>query len=557
MAETSDIDRSPVTAISARSAAMAASAVLVLTLAASLHVIPYGRAVWDFIFVLDGSYRIGLGQVPHVDFASPIGPLTLYLTYLAERLFPGGQPFVGLHALAWLVVLPPFAALTRRLSSGWAFAASFAILALVVLAPYTLDATNLSEISYFGVYNRFATGMLFLAGLWFVLPKARGDGVLLGYLFTVLLFLKVTAAISMLGIVVAAVLIGRACPAVLLTMLIIAVAVAALIQMATGLVSGYLHDLAAMSAINGGRSLYLVSSTLVRNWLPLAVTLTIVILAALELDFASALRRPVAFARRSFARESFAIDAAQLVAAALAAESQNTGGVGLIAAAAALFNPALTDARRWRRTAAAVLGATLVLPLADIAVKRAVTALVRERQGTTDHDFATLFPGMRVPVATLDGARLMTRLEREWSPLLDSVEADGFNLDNDPASASPASRAAWATGVAEAAASFQRLGYAAKARNYATIAFADPFPRLLGLTPARGTSLVIDGNRTVPRFSPAQASAYLAAADGVFFGSCELRGAGDSNPETFRAVLDREFIRWPLHPCWDFYSRTH
>jgi hypothetical protein len=41
-------------------------------------------------------------------------------------------------------------------------------------------------------------------------------------------------------------------------------------------------------------------------------------------------------------------------------------------------------------------------------------------------------------------------------------------------------------------------------------------------------------------FSEAQASAYLAAPDGVFCGSCELHGAGDSNPETFGTMLDRE-----------------
>ena len=195
---------------------------LIVALAALVHVVPYGRAVWDFVFVLDGAYRIGLGQVPHVDFASPIGALTLYLTHLAERLFPGGQPFIGLHALAWLIVVPPFAVIASRIRSAWGFAASFAILAVVVLVPYTLDSTMLSEISYFATYNRFATAILFLAALWYVLPKARGDGVLLGYLLTALIFIKITAAIAMLGLVVAAVLLGRARPAALFAMLFVA-----------------------------------------------------------------------------------------------------------------------------------------------------------------------------------------------------------------------------------------------------------------------------------------------------------------------------------------------
>ncbi|MDO9060068.1 MAG: hypothetical protein Q7U92_13755, partial [Bradyrhizobium sp.] len=210
-----------------------------MALAASVHVVPYGRAVWDFVFVLDGAYRIGLGQVPHVDFASPIGALTLYLTWLAERLFPGGQPFIGLHALAWLIMVPPFAIIARRIHSGWGFAASFAVLALVVLVPYTLDSTMLSEISYFASYNRFATAILFLAGLWFVLPKARGDGLWLGYLLTALIFFKITAAVAMLGLVVSAVLLGRARIVELGAMLLVAGAALGLVELVTGgLVSG-------------------------------------------------------------------------------------------------------------------------------------------------------------------------------------------------------------------------------------------------------------------------------------------------------------------------------
>ena len=66
----------------------------------------------------------------------------------------------------------------------------------------------------------------------------------------------------------------------------------------------------------------------------------------------------------------------------------------------------------------------------------------------------------------------------------------------------------------------------------------------------------MDFRRTVPAFSVTEASAYLADADGVFFRTCILPGATDTNPATFRTVLEREFTRHKLHPCWDFYSRT-
>ena len=41
---------------------LAASAVAVVATNLAQHVIPYGRAVWDFLFVLDGAYRIGSGN---------------------------------------------------------------------------------------------------------------------------------------------------------------------------------------------------------------------------------------------------------------------------------------------------------------------------------------------------------------------------------------------------------------------------------------------------------------------------------------------------------------
>jgi hypothetical protein len=380
--------------------------------------------------------------------------------------------------------------------------------------------------------------------------------VLLGYLFTALLFIKVTAAIAMLGLVGSAVLLGRARLTTLFVMLAVTVAAMALVELVTGgLVSGYLHDIAAMSALNRGTSIYRLASSSARNWLPLVVTFAIVVLAIRQLDFTAAIRRPLGFVRDALAREAFAVDAALLVAVSLAAESQNSGGVGLIAAAAILFHPSLSAERGWRLIAAALLGATLVLPLVDVAEKRVVSSLIRERQGTTDHGFATFLPGMRIPNATLAGSRLMTRLQTEWMPYLQETDAKGFDLDGDPASTSPATRAAWAISVAEAGVKFQQLGYASMAQRYTTIDFAESFPRLLGLTPARGTTLAMDFGRTVPAFSLAQASAYLASADGVFFRTCMIPGA-NTNPATFRTVLEREFTRHALHPCWDFYSRT-
>lgn len=109
--------------------AIVLSAVAAVAAGAFLTPFPYGRAIWDFLFVLDGAYRIKLGLLPHVVFSSPIGSLSLYVTHLSERIFPEGNPFVGLHVLTWLMTLPVMATLAPRFSSSSAFLAAFALLA--------------------------------------------------------------------------------------------------------------------------------------------------------------------------------------------------------------------------------------------------------------------------------------------------------------------------------------------------------------------------------------------------------------------------------------------
>ena len=178
--------------------------------ALALPVIPYGRAIWDFLFVLDGAYRIGLGQLPHIDFSSPVGSLTLFMAAARRSALSRFQSIRGAargHVAGDAAAL---ALLAPRFHSGAAFAAALFMTSFMILVPFTVDSTHLSEISYFATYNRFATGLLFLVGLWYVLPKSRFDWLLLAYLLALLFFLKITTAAIAVCIVLAAVMLGRA-----------------------------------------------------------------------------------------------------------------------------------------------------------------------------------------------------------------------------------------------------------------------------------------------------------------------------------------------------------
>lgn len=536
--------------VAGRLLALGASAVLVCAAAAAIRVIPFGRAFWDFLFILDGAYRIGVGQVPHLDFAVPIGSLTLYLAYGAERLFPGGQPFVGMHALMWLLALPPLAVLAPRFETGARFSAAAALLALMVLVPFTVDRTSLSEISYFASYNRFAVGLFFLLGLWLVLPKGRWDAPTLGYLLGVLLLLKVTAAVAAAGVLAAACVLGRAPwrPAILgLAGLAV---VCAAVDAATGFFSAYGRDILFMVGVNRGQGIYALGFTAYRNWAPLAVGAGIAVLAVRDL------RRRRAGIWRSLKSQAFAVDLILLLGAAWAVESQNTGGIGLVAAAAVLFHPDIARQGRPRLIATTLFGAALLLPMGDVAVFRTVTIAYRERAGTTDHGFSAMAPGIRVPAPTLAGAELIRRLSHEWLPMIADVQRRRWNVDNDPSSNAPAATVAWAEDVVDAAQAFRAQGLEKTAQHYAVLAFTDPFSRLLGLQPVRGVMLALQVGRTIPVFDPATASRYLAGADGAFLSTCALSNGGEPTIRSvFQPVLDAEFEPHKLNACWTFYTR--
>lgn len=536
-----------------RFGAIGAAAIGMVAAGNLITTVPFGRGAWDFVFILDGAYRISTGLTPHIDFNSPIGSLVLYVVAFVQWAVPAVHPFVGMHVVMWFLMLPVIATLVPRFANGWRFLAATALASFIALLPMTLDATHLSEISYFASYNRFGTAFLFLGGLWLVLPKRQHDWLLLTYILLVLFFLKITAAFVFLLIVIASVILGRSgWRQGVLTVVALGASLLA-IQIATGLSQGYVADVAMMSAVNQGRAIYAIFFTGFRNWIPLAVTgvLVATALGVLHRDRRLNLARPVHAAQVFLREERLVVDAVLLVGAAWAAESQNTGGLGLIAALAVLFHP---DAWQRYRLTIGVLMAALLFPVMDTAVKRTITALSREKIAAPEQQLAHVLSGnTRVPMSTFEGARLLERISHEWLPLAREVQTARFFLTPDPTSNAVAAQLAWFHSVVEAARAFEENDYRTRATRFATIAFADPFARLLQVTPAKGTNLVMDMGRTVHDYSPDQMRSYLANADGVFLEHCDM--TNDELEILFSPILQSEFEALPLTQCWSFFVR--
>ncbi len=509
---------------------------------------PYGRAIFDFIFIQDGAYRISLGQIPHIDFNSPIGSLAFYLANWGEALFPFSNAFVSLHIVTWLVFLPVFMALAPRFRSLKEFVCAFLLLPLITLVPMTLDQTHLSEICYFATYNRFATALLFLAGLWYMLPKSRFDAILLAYLLSLLFFLKITAFLVVCGILLASVILGRSRWATILGGICLFWALLIGLELQSGFISAYIGDIRSMLSVNQDGIFYKLFYTAFTYWLAGGIV-AFIGLAALARFLFSRKERALSWSA-IICDEAYAIDTILLMAAAFMAESQNTGGLGLIAGIACLFGPAAWE--RHKVTSALLLAATL-FPVADMVVHRSMKMLVREKQPAIEQKLDALIPGTRVPLPTDEGSQLLGQLIEQQRDRIRSLQTDRFFLTYDPTSNAPAANLAQLYGILDAARIFRDKGLGAKTQHTTTISFSDPFGRLLGLTPAKHTTLVMDMGRTVPEPSLEEARAYLASADGVFADLCDVTD-GNMMPY-YLGALEQDFKKTNLNSCWDFYTR--
>ncbi|PLW78361.1 hypothetical protein [Cohaesibacter celericrescens] len=535
-----------------RKVTIVVSGIFVLAACHLLTTIPYGRSFHDLFVLLDGAYRISVGQMPHVDFSSPIGPLLLFVMRAGEMLFPQGNAFVVYHALMWLLLTPAVTMLAPRFSSYRAFLAALGIFAAIMLLPMTLDDTYLSEISYFASYNRFATGILLLIGLWYVLPKSRFDGFLLAFLLFLLVFIKITAAMVGLGIVVSALVLRRAewwTGALAAVWLFGSMVV---LETATGLVSGYMSDIGTMIALNEESGVYAFFYSAFNNWLVLLLAGLLVSTAlwsfVKQTDIGTVGLFPSI--RQFWIREAFLIDTVLLVIAAWGAESQNTGGLGLIAAAAIFFHPVA-----WRsdRLITALLVTAMIFPVANMAVKRSLKILIRERVAAPVQPMEILAKGTRIPLPTYEGARFFSEILHEKLELLREIQAKRYFFSHDPQSNAPAFALARYMDTVRAIENFKERNYKDLATSFTSLVFSDPFARTLGLMPAKGTMLTMDLDRTVPHFTKESAGDYLKTANGVFVDRCDI--VGEDFGALFDPVLKTDFNKLPLTACWDFYIR--
>jgi hypothetical protein len=530
-----------------------------LAFSRAIGFLPAGLYTTDYVFLAEGAERIALGQIPHVDYSAPVGPMMFWLAALARRLPALGPDAFALNLLMWIVVAVPAGIVAARLRSAWMALAFLGIAALVTLAPFNLEETaGVCEVNYNGIYNRHGAALLlvtFVAGL----TRPRGplvDGVLFAWLLAAMLLTKVTYGIA------GAAILALACPfsaarlrAGAVAALVLAAAALAL-EAATGLVSTYARDIAAMARLNAGGLAAYLSSAAWSNALVLLVGLGLVTALAREPLRAAVSKLRAGSPAEAWRHLELPVLAAGCLALALWAESQSTGGAGLVALSALAFAPALADGPRRRVAIALAAGIVLLTAgwFADQVLRRG-WCLAEHAPGYRAHPALTaLVPALRAAPGRLGAAELAARLWRDHRPLADEAYLSGFDFHLESYGA-PVSFVANALLAQEAVERLRALGLDRGLRHVMTLSFVDDFSPRLGLPPAPGTKLALDPYRTIGPPTPAAAAAYLAPIDGAFERTCAAPLHARQIADFFRPALEEAFAPVVLTPCWTVHLR--
>lgn len=154
----------------------------------------------DVLHLMDMVFRMTLGQMPHLDFVTPLGILSIWpIAAMIELGFGAGHAVIAAQiALACLLLLPTWWVAWTRFSGLYsvAFGGSVLVLCLAMIHGETL--LNLSMSMH---YNRWAWALSFLAlAIGFVPPIGKGsvliDALVLGLAMALLTLLKVTFMVA-------------------------------------------------------------------------------------------------------------------------------------------------------------------------------------------------------------------------------------------------------------------------------------------------------------------------------------------------------------------------
>lgn len=219
-------------------------------------VLPIGPMYWDSYIYLDAAQRIKMGQIPGVDFFTPVGPLGYYLFAWGLNIFSGAQLLL-LAQWAMLAVAAPLMALVLadmpREKRGLAFTLLIPFLVFGIFPANVPTYQSYPGVDGFGIYNRHANLLLYVLVSALVFMKDGRKLLAVCTLAMLALFLtKITGFLAggLIGLI--ALLAGRLSLKSVLTAALIFVAALACLELNDRMISAYLSDIARLVGMNEG-----------------------------------------------------------------------------------------------------------------------------------------------------------------------------------------------------------------------------------------------------------------------------------------------------------------
>ncbi len=513
--------------------------------------VPLGHYAGDFVAILDGGYRIAQGQWPHRDFSVPHGAWPLVQGWIALKLSTSIAPFLTYQMTQWLTALPPALYLASRQTSAWRAVYIVGVVAVATLFPFLFGNESASDFDYYGGYNRLTAALLFLSFVWAVTPLRRNWAAasIIAYLLLAMFATKVTGFVVGLGVFGLMAILSPVKRNLALRAGVILLLVIAALEITTHLPSAYIHDIRTMAALNKGGIAYAALSVILKS-LPglLALGVLAFFVAPRSGHAGGAFRaRPIVMMRSWRAPLLIAL----ITLGTLASESQDTGGLLLVAATALLLAPL----PRLRTSAAGIAAAKAGIAFAILGpwlggvIYSTVWIAVRDApHARIDAAVARLLPGTVVAPETLAVANDLKRISNEPHP------PQAFF-----AAAPILNEAAFvdlAQSVDEAADAARRQKFVTGSTRVMTIASVDYFARILDARSPIGTNLWQQTGRTFGSPSVADMQYYLRNVDAAFMRRCNADKSYSDLDQLFRPALEASFVEHDLTACWAIWIRN-
>lgn len=549
-------------------------AIIAIALLALPIRLPLGGNHMDLYFIMDGAYRVGLGQVPHLDFFAPSGGLPFYLLAGADRLFPQAQPLLAAQLGLLVITLPLMLLVTfdvqqRSRAAAFGLVIPFAILSLLPINAIEFYPSPGAD--GIGLYNRQSGMMLYVlvAGL-VLMADGWGRNLVLAVALAALFFIKINVfipAIVLVGFGLVAGLLGLRSAMVTLagaSGLIVAVG------LGTGMLGPYLADIAAMVAHNRGHALGRLATMLSVKF-DMILTMSALILTFLAFrapELGRSLRLIAsgsASERLGQLRQLLQLDAVLLTVGfimAVAVEMQNTGSQEfaflwplLLAALLRLREESAPRAVRWKPVLMVLFAAAILPTFVTILHRSARMAAVTPTYAALGLPELKGLDRVVTRARYIDHARAMSAHYADARPHYAALAQAG-HMPSTILWSEIEYQTFYLLDLAEAAAALRQLE-ARTGRVFTTVYTpdnVDMMPYVLGRVPVKGVTVSLDPGRGFPASRRGRLVDAAAQADAILLRRCPvtpyaLEVASLLEP----ALAGRKTI--PLTRCWDLAAR--